>query len=60
MPLLKKSEDARIVNVSSAAYQFYKIDIGDIQMEKEYAPMKAYSYSKSMQIYFAREQTAIF
>jgi len=30
MPLIKKSSAGRIVNVASAAYEFYEIDIGDI------------------------------
>ena len=52
LPLIKESESGRIVNVSSAAYEFYGIDIGDMQMEKEgsYGPLKAYSHSKLMQI----------
>ena len=51
LPLLKKSEDGRIVNVASAAYAFNQIDINDIQQEQSYQPYKAYSNSKLMQIF---------
>lgn len=48
LPLIKKSTSGRIVNVSSAAHEFYEIDIGDMQIEKSYSSLKAYSNSKLM------------
>lgn len=52
MPLLKKSEDARVVNVASDAYKFAKLDIGDLQLEKKYNDFGAYSNSKLMNVFF--------
>jgi len=30
LPLIKESKNGRIVNVASAAYEFFNIDIGDL------------------------------
>ena len=54
-PLLAK--DARIINVSSEAYQFAPsgIDFDNLQGEKEYGPWSSYGYSKLENIYFTKE-----
>jgi len=52
MQLLKKSEDARVVNVASDAYKFAKLDTGDLQLEKKYNDFAAYSNSKLMNVFF--------
>ncbi len=44
--LLRGSSPARIVNVSSSAYKNGRIDFDDLQHEKKYARMKAYSNTK--------------
>lgn len=46
LDLLKASAPARIVNVSSSAHKGGKIDFGNLQHEKKYARMRAYSDSK--------------
>lgn len=54
-PVLAK--DARIINVSSEAYQFAGagIDFDNLQGEKEYGPWSSYGYSKLENIYFTKE-----
>ncbi|GAB0091559.1 retinol dehydrogenase 12 [Sergentomyia squamirostris] len=47
---LKKSEQGRIVNVSSLAYESAKIDKNDLHLQKSYDKMKAYGNSKLAQI----------
>jgi NAD(P)-dependent dehydrogenase (short-subunit alcohol dehydrogenase family) len=55
LPLLLKSPNSRIVNVSSAAHKFGKIDFDDLNAEKAYKPMKAYSQSKLANLLFTFE-----
>jgi NAD(P)-dependent dehydrogenase (short-subunit alcohol dehydrogenase family) len=55
MPLLKRGTDARIVTVSSVAARAGKIDFDDINSEKHYRPMEAYSQSKLACLMFALE-----
>jgi NAD(P)-dependent dehydrogenase (short-subunit alcohol dehydrogenase family) len=43
---LKKSENARIVNVSSMAHKFAQPDLQDIQLEKKYTSGRAYANAK--------------
>jgi len=58
MPLLKKSQDGRVVNVSSEAYKPQMLDTTDIQLEKNYNSFAAYSNSKLMNIYFTQALAA--
>jgi NAD(P)-dependent dehydrogenase (short-subunit alcohol dehydrogenase family) len=44
LPVLGQSDSARIVNVTSAAQE--EIDFGDVMLEKEYDPWRAYAQSK--------------
>jgi len=47
LEVLAQSSSARIINVSSLAHKApYKPDLSDIQLEKRYSYMKAYSHSK--------------
>ena len=46
LDLLKASAPARIVNVSSSAHKGGKIDFDNLQHEKKYARMRAYSNTK--------------
>ncbi|PSL35905.1 SDR family NAD(P)-dependent oxidoreductase [Chitinophaga ginsengisoli] len=47
MDLLVKSDDARIINVASNSHQLNaKPDFGDIQLEKQYNPLRAYGNAK--------------
>ncbi len=45
-PFIEKSDDGRIVNVSSMAHQWGKIDFENLNGEKEYDGQNAYSVSK--------------
>lgn len=53
LPLIRKSDVARIVNVSSAAQT--PIDFDDVMLEKDYSGNRAYSQSKLAQILFTAE-----
>jgi retinol dehydrogenase 12 len=43
---LKKSENGRIINVSSMAHKFAKPDLSDLQLEKNYSSGRAYANAK--------------
>jgi NAD(P)-dependent dehydrogenase (short-subunit alcohol dehydrogenase family) len=47
-PLLERSAPARVVNVSSAGQA--PIDFGDVMLERDYSPPRAYAQSKLAQI----------
>ncbi len=54
--LLKKSSNARIINVSSTAHKAGKIHFENINLRNNaYSPLKAYSQSKLANILFTRE-----
>ncbi|NOZ61345.1 MAG: SDR family NAD(P)-dependent oxidoreductase [Calditrichaeota bacterium] len=54
--LIKKTPNSRIVNVSSVAHKWGKIDFSDINWEKrKYKPMQAYGDSKLANLYFTSE-----
>jgi NAD(P)-dependent dehydrogenase (short-subunit alcohol dehydrogenase family) len=55
MPLLSKGTEARVVTVSSVAARAGNIDFDDINSEKHYRPMEAYSQSKLACLMFALE-----
>ena len=55
LDVLKKSAPSRIVFVSSVSHYGGRIDLGDIQMEKGYSVMKAYSRAKLAQVLFTYE-----
>jgi NAD(P)-dependent dehydrogenase (short-subunit alcohol dehydrogenase family) len=50
--LLVKSAPSRIINVSSEAHRFTKLNLKDINMEKKYRSFRAYSNSKLANIMF--------
>jgi NAD(P)-dependent dehydrogenase (short-subunit alcohol dehydrogenase family) len=56
---LKKSGNARVVNVASSAHQFSKIDRGDLMLDKKgaYQAWLAYGNSKLANILFTKELT---
>lgn len=56
LDLLRKSAPSRIVNVSSAAHAYGKIDFDDLQGEKKYGGFAAYANSKLANILFTYEQ----
>ena len=58
MPLLSKTRDARVVTVSSLAARGANIDFGDINCQRHYRPMAAYSQSKLACLMFALELQA--
>lgn len=55
LDLLKKSAPSRIVNVSSDSHFSGKMNFNDLQQEKRYSALKAYSQSKLAQILFTHE-----
>lgn len=55
LDVLKASGPARIVSVSSDAHRNGKINFDDIQLEKGYSGMKAYSQSKLANVLFTYE-----
>ena len=55
LPYIRKSEAGRIVNVSSFAYKWGKLDFDNLQQEKNYSKDKAYPDSKLMNILFTKE-----
>lgn len=50
--LLRKSEAARIINVSSMAHKAGKIHYSDLSLQDDYTPMKAYAQSKLANVLF--------
>ncbi|XP_059473308.1 retinol dehydrogenase 12-like [Neocloeon triangulifer] len=59
LPRIKESAPARIINVSSTAHLFGKINFNDLQSEKSYNPTKAYGQSKLCNILFTSELTEV-
>jgi len=57
--ILKKSESARIINVSSEGHRWSDIDFKDLVIKKKYNGLKAYGRSKLAQIYFTYELAEI-
>lgn len=55
LPRLCESGPARIVNVSSDTYRIAKLDLDDLQLERDYNMMKAYGQSKLAIVYFTLE-----
>ncbi|GAT34068.1 NADP-dependent 3-hydroxy acid dehydrogenase YdfG [Terrimicrobium sacchariphilum] len=55
MPLLAAGNTARVVTLSSIAARQGRIAFGDLQSERSYRPMKAYSQSKLACLMFALE-----
>jgi NAD(P)-dependent dehydrogenase (short-subunit alcohol dehydrogenase family) len=55
LDVLKGSQPARVINVSSAAHLGAKLNLNDIQLRRGYTPMKAYSQSKLANILFTYE-----
>jgi len=50
--LIKKSEDGRIINVSSIAHENADDDLSDIMLEKDYSGYRSYANSKLHNILF--------
>lgn len=55
LPLLRAASGARVVSLSSIAARRGRIHFDDLQFEKSYASMAAYSQSKLAVLMFARE-----
>ncbi|XP_043930002.1 retinol dehydrogenase 12-like isoform X2 [Protopterus annectens] len=55
LDLIKRSAPARIVNVSSLAHLFGRINFSDLQSEKNYDSGRAYCQSKLANVLFTRE-----
>ncbi len=50
--LLKKSDDARIINVSSIAHENANFNFDDLMLQKGYSGYKAYANSKLFNLFF--------
>ncbi|KAL2088658.1 hypothetical protein ACEWY4_015557 [Coilia grayii] len=55
LELLKKSAPSRVVTVSSLAHEKGEIHFDDINLDKDYEPMKSYRQSKLANVLFSRE-----
>lgn len=55
LPRLQTSAPSRIINVASALHERTQIDFDDLQGERRYSGMRAYSQSKLANILFAYE-----
>lgn len=55
LPLLRQSDAARIVNVSSGAHKIGKMNYEDPGMKKDFTVWRAYSRSKIANIWFTKE-----
>ena len=55
LPLLRRGKNARVVSLSSVAVRQGKIDLTDLQLDRNYVPMTAYSQSKLACLMFAFE-----
>ena len=55
LPLLRPGFDPRVVQVGSLSHRMGTIHWNDLQMERRYAPMRAYNQSKLAQLMFAFE-----
>ena len=55
MPLLRQGMDPRVVQVSGFAHRMGDIQLDDLQLERGYTPLKAYSQSKLAMLIFALE-----
>jgi NAD(P)-dependent dehydrogenase (short-subunit alcohol dehydrogenase family) len=55
LPMLCRSRSPRVVQVSSLAHHFGKIQFDDLHGERKYKPWTAYSQSKLATLLFARE-----
>jgi len=58
LDLLRKSDEARIITVSSEAHRIARLDFSDLQSERKYGSMRAYANSKLANILFTRELAA--
>lgn len=57
LDMLKAAPAGRIVNVSSRAHYRGHVDFDDLQSQRGYGPMRAYSMSKLMNVLFTYELT---
>ena len=55
LPLLKKSQPSRIINLTSMGHQMARWNFDDIEYTKSYSPWVAYGNSKLANIYFTTE-----
>lgn len=55
LPALQRSAAPRVVTVASLAHRNGKIDLGNLQSERQYSPWGAYNNAKLANILFAKE-----
>jgi NAD(P)-dependent dehydrogenase (short-subunit alcohol dehydrogenase family) len=55
LDLLEKSPEARVINVSSEAHKYGRLDFSDLQLTGKYEAMRSYGNSKLANILFTRQ-----
>ncbi|HEY1016962.1 MAG TPA: oxidoreductase [Herpetosiphonaceae bacterium] len=55
LPLLRRADRPRVVQLSSVAHRNGRLDFGDLQAERRYQPWAVYSQSKLAMLVFAME-----
>ena len=55
LDIIKKSAPARIINVSSTAHKYAKMNFDDLEGKKGWSSMKSYAQSKLANIFFTRK-----
>ena len=55
LPVLRRTERPRVVNVSSVAHAAGKLDWSDLELERGFRSFRAYANSKLAQVLFTRE-----
>jgi NAD(P)-dependent dehydrogenase (short-subunit alcohol dehydrogenase family) len=55
LPLLARSEDARVITVSSGSHYGAKLNWADIQLQERYHPLHAYKQTKLANVLFTAE-----
>ena len=55
LPELENSAEARVINVSSDAHAWSKLDLNNLELKRHFKPLTAYAWSKLEQVYFTYE-----
>jgi NAD(P)-dependent dehydrogenase (short-subunit alcohol dehydrogenase family) len=55
LPALKAGANPRVITISALVARYAKLDLDDLQSEKDYAPMRAYGRSKLANVLFGIE-----
>lgn len=58
LQVLKNAASARIINVASVVHTTGKVELDNLQLERDYHSFRAYCRSKAMNVHFTRELAA--